>query len=568
MTNPARLNDLAARLLDDGALSPEEERELGLALQQDPAARQLVLSYLRLEGGLIEQARAGLLATPAPARSPAIPRIQPLRRPPSIAAWVTGLTAAAILLGLLLLVEQQSSTPQKPLAGRSAPMRPEPRPDAAPTAHPQAGAPDTRPPRPAAPAETLPTSRPDSPSARNDARPPAPPTPPVDPAPIAAPAPEEVAKAQDAVLTEVILERAEGEVAIVGPSGKKPGSAGDLVRAGQGLETGSEKSLAVLSLPDGTRIEARGETVLRDILQKSGPSGKAGKSLTLSRGTLWADVRPQPADRPLVIHSPKGEVRVVGTVFTVRMDGDPKGSLRLEVQEGKVRFTRSDGKGVDVAAGHSVTAGAGADLTVLRSQEEVLSFQDGRFPTGDYSGTRDTQLMEKAPQTTYGGAKILQAEADDPKDKKKACWPLLRWDLSGIAAGSKIHAVSVTLHITEPSGGQGFYFFESGRAWTESEATWKSASTGNLWRFPGSLGAQERWPMPLGTVAPIRKGEYTAVLGDAGVAVVQSWINTPASNLGLQIAGSAPGPGFHFYSREAAQVENRPRLTIVYTPRK
>ena len=234
-----------------------------------------------------------------------------------------------------------------------------------------------------------------------------------------------------------------------------------------------------------------------------------------------------------------------------------------------MRFTRApDGRGVDVSSGHSVSSGQSPDLVVLRSQEEVLSFQDGRFPAADYSGTRDTQLMEKSPQTNYGGAKVLQAEVEDPKEKKRASWPLLRWDLSSVPAGSRIHSVSVTLHIVEPSHGQSFSFFEPARSWSETEASWKFSSAGNLWRFPGSLGAVERWGTPLGTVAPLQKGEYTAVFGEAGIALVQSWINLPATNLGLQIAGTSPGAGFHFNSREAPAPEVRPRLTIVYTPKK
>ncbi|HVR85737.1 MAG TPA: DNRLRE domain-containing protein, partial [Planctomycetota bacterium] len=373
----------------------------------------------------------------------------------------------------------------------------------------------------------------------------------------------------DAVLTDVFLERVEGEVTVAGAGGRAPGRAGDSVRAGQDLETGSGKSLAVLSFPDGTRFEVRPDTLLRDIRQKGAAPGKTGKSIYLQRGALWAEVRPQPPDRPLVIVAPRGEARVVGTVFTLRMDADPKGVLRLDVQEGKVHFTRSsDGRGVDVGAGHSASSGQSADLVVLRSQEVVQSFQDGRFPTADYAGTRDTQLAEKSPQTAFGGAKILLAEAEDPKEKRKASWPLLRWDLSSVPVGSRVHSATVTLHVAEPSRGQMFYFFEPARSWSELEATWKLASPGNFWRFPGSLGAVERWGAPLGTLSPLQKGEYTTVLGEAGIALVQSWISAPATNLGLQIAGSTPGAGFHFHSREAQTPETRPRLTIIYTPKK
>ncbi|HLY72542.1 MAG TPA: DNRLRE domain-containing protein [Planctomycetota bacterium] len=566
--NPDRLSDLASRLFEEGALSPEEERELGLALRESPESRRLLLSYFRLEGAILEQARAGLVSTPAAARTSAAYRNVPPRKTPSFGAWISGLAAAAVLLGLLLFIaEGGPASAPAPSVARSPGERPEirssnvnpltPPPESTASARESAPAPEApgRPPkdqplpRPSEQEPVLPqASTPNVPGARTE---------------------EEGPRPSDAVLTDVFLERVEGEVTLVGSGARSPGKAGDPVRAGQGLETGSGKSLAVLSFPDGTRIEARPETVLLDIRQKGGPAARSGKSVYLQRGSLWAEVRPQSADHPFVVLAPRGEARVVGTVFTLRMDPDPKGALRLDVQEGKVHFTRSaDGRGVDVGAGNSVTSGQGADLVVVRSQEAVQSFQDGRFPTADYAGTRDTQLAEKNPVSAYGGAKLLLAEAPDPKEKKKASWPLLRWDLTSIPAGSRIHSVSVTLHVTEPSRGQVFYFFEPARAWSESEASWKFASAGNLWRYPGSLGAVERWGTPLGTLSPFQKGEYTTELGEAGTLLVQSWINAPATNLGLQIAGSTPGTGFHFYSREAQVPETRPRLTVVYTPKK
>jgi len=366
----------------------------------------------------------------------------------------------------------------------------------------------------------------------------------------------------------VLIERAEGDVFVSGGGPRVAGRPGDPIRPGQHLETGPGKSLAVLSFPDGSRVEARPDTLLRDIREKGGPAA-AGKSLTLQRGSVWAQIRTQPAERPLVVQTPRGEARVLGTIFTLRVDADPKGSLRLDVQEGKVRFTRSsDNRPVDVAAGHSVSSGPGSDLVLLRSQEVVQSFQDGRFPAADYAGTRDTTIAENKPQSNFGGSRTLVAEPEDAKEKRKASWALLRWDVSGIPTGSLVHSVSVTLHILEPSHGQAYYFFEPARTWTESEASWKFASSGALWRFPGSLGAAERWPSPLGTLAPLQKGEYTAVLGDAGVALVQSWVNAPAGNLGLLIAGASPAAGIRFSSREASPPESRPRLTIVYGPRK
>jgi len=563
---PDRRSDLTSRLFEPEGLTPEEERELGLELRENPESRRLLVAYFRLEGAILEQARAGLVSPPSPARIPGALRKVPAERTPIAAIWISGLAAAAALLALLFYADARPRAALEPLAVHPSLSSPEGRPQT-PDAAPESTAPAV----PVPGKEKLSEVPPPLPGDETRLRPSDPSVPAPQPPVESSPAPrtsEPGSRTLDAVLTELSIERTEGEVAVVGAAGRTPGRAGDTIRAGQGLETGG-KSRAILSFPDGTRIEARADTLLQDLRQKGTAPGKTGKSMVLQHGTVWAEVRPQPADHPLVISAPRGEARVLGTVFTLSMDSDPKGTLRLDVQEGKVHFTRSsDGRGVDVGAGHSASSGQSADLVVLRSQEVIQSFQDGRYPTPDYAGTRDTQIAEKSPQTAFGGAKLLLAEAEDPKEKRKACWTLLRWDLSTVPIGSRIRSASVTLHVAEPSRGQLFYFFEPARSWSESEATWKLASAGNLWRFPGSLGAVERWTAPLGTLSPLQKGEYTTVLGDAGIALIQSWINVPASNLGLQIAGSSPGPGFHVHSREASAPETRPRLTIVYTPKK
>jgi hypothetical protein len=90
--------------------------------------------------------------------------------------------------------------------------------------------------------------------------------------------------------------------------------------------------------PDGTRVELRGETEVRDL---------APKRLFLARGALEARVTKQAS--ALIFDTPQAEAKVLGT--TLRLQVDAKGTL-LEVDEGKVRLTRtSDQKAVDVVAG-------------------------------------------------------------------------------------------------------------------------------------------------------------------------------------------------------------------------
>lgn len=78
------------------------------------------------------------------------------------------------------------------------------------------------------------------------------------------------------------------------------------------------------------------------------------KEVHLRHGSLSANVEPQPADCPMLVHTPSAELKVLGTQFNV--DALPD-ATRLAVNEGLVRLKRlTDGKEVDVPARHEVTA--------------------------------------------------------------------------------------------------------------------------------------------------------------------------------------------------------------------
>ncbi len=149
-------------------------------------------------------------------------------------------------------------------------------------------------------------------------------------------------------------------------------SAGDLLFAGQGLETDA-KGRAVIRYPDRTRLELASQTRIRG-LEVAG-----GKKLFVVRGRVTADVAPQPAGLPMTVRTAEAEAKVLGTKFVV---GAATGSTRLEVEKGLVRLTRlSDRKSADVAAGQVAVAAAGADL-VARAVFPPMTPDSWRFVPG------------------------------------------------------------------------------------------------------------------------------------------------------------------------------------------
>jgi hypothetical protein len=103
----------------------------------------------------------------------------------------------------------------------------------------------------------------------------------------------------------------------------------------------------------------------------------------------------QPADQPMVVATPQGEARVIGTAFRVTI---AKGATQLEVTEGKVRFSRArDGKSVDVGAGQVLVAGD-AELAPrpLQPDEVVLHARDGRIAGEEWKLVADRRASAGA----------------------------------------------------------------------------------------------------------------------------------------------------------------------------
>jgi hypothetical protein len=59
-------------------------------------------------------------------------------------------------------------------------------------------------------------------------------------------------------------------------------------------------------------------------------------------------------------------------------------------------------------------------------------------------------------------------------------------------------------------------------------------------------------------------GNVTVSLNDAGVALVQTWVNGDEENAGILIADTSKGDGIDLASSEHEAIELRPKLSITY----
>lgn len=193
------------------------------------------------------------------------------------------------------------------------------------------------------------------------------------------------------------------------------------------------------------------------------------------------------------------------------------------------------------------------------------AFQNGVSPSTSYAGTVDTTISQNQPTTNFASAPTILVDGDDPGSTGRDLSTLIKWDVTSIPAGSSIKSAQLKLNVVDVSS-LTYEFYEMKRAWSESQATWNQYATGAAWQTAGGLGTSDRGNTPLGTITGSATGAHTVTLNSAGLALLQTWVNTPSTNRGLVVSDSANWDGCDLSSSESATLALRPQLTVTYAP--
>src|SRR5438034_10980619 len=127
-------------------------------------------------------------------------------------------------------------------------------------------------------------------------------------------------------------------------------------------------------------------------------------------------------------------------------------------------------------------------------------------PTSAYTKTQDTYMSEVRPDTNYGTSGTLWADGDEGNGKDRAV--LLKWEDLNIPAGSTVKSATITLNVTNSSGGT-YELYELKRSWSETEATWNKDASGDECQTPRDTGNSDRGTTVLGSVADSSIGNLT-----------------------------------------------------------
>lgn len=390
--DPARLKELvdlsrADRILSAGAESTADAftRRVMADLEKDKT---------RFVRAVMSDVRGGNRPTARP-RTPLRPSDG---GSPSWFGWAAVAAGAVFALGLLIYaLNSGGGEPPNPRQAKTEKKKPAPPPEErkeapapkAPEAPPAPPKPES--PRPAP--EEKPAPKPEVPAPPPEAPKPEPPK----PKPVVPEKPVE----KPTVVEVATLDRVEGTVTVA----KAPAQPGSPLLAGFELETADERSAAQLHLPDGTKIEVKGSSRLRDV------SDATGRRIFVD-GVIVSDIAKQPADQSLVFVTAHAEARIVGTRIRLEAGGE---STKLDVMEGRVKFTRlKDKMSLEVGAGHTSTAGpniplASRLLRVSTSLAALYTFREGK-----------------------GGVVHDVSHAGAPLDLQIPADPTVRWNAKGL----------------------------------------------------------------------------------------------------------------------------------------
>lgn len=188
---------------------------------------------------------------------------------------------------------------------------------------------------------------------------------------------------------------------------------------------------------------------------------------------------------------------------------------------------------------------------------EVVIFRDGQtLGTGGsapiYSGTTDTQLEQALPTTNEGTVNEIVIKGG--ANKRHA---LIRWDLSYLAPNTVVQNACITFQLQDPSA-QAYPAFELLRSWSESQATWNTATTGTPWQTAGAWGIADSGSVIVGSIAPNSSGQVSIALAKE---LVQRWVSHPEQNYGVVLGNNSSNDGLSFASSEGS-VSERPALLV------
>jgi hypothetical protein len=171
----------------------------------------------------------------------------------------------------------------------------------------------------------------------------------------------------------------------------------------------------------------------------------------------------------------------------------------------------------------------------------------------------DTFIAEDQPNDGHGNDQIVSVDAGPRR------FVLQRIDVSRIPPGSRVESAQIVITMDNDPVEDGRVEAQVLReGWSELAATFNRADFNDLWSSPGAGGSAV-----VNTVIASFEGRTANadLLIDLPPAVVQLWVDVPATNFGIRWRSTSPTDrGGQWHSSESGVATRRPYLRVTFRP--
>jgi ferric-dicitrate binding protein FerR (iron transport regulator) len=214
--------------------------------------------------------------------------------------------------------------------------------------------------------------------------------------------------------------------------GWEPAAAGLALKAGQSIETGSG-GRAGLAVPGIASVRLDHGTRLRLA---------AADRLVIERGAIYVDAgRERPGESRLLVETPVGIVRHVGTQYEVRVDGP---AVRLRVREGRVEWRSRSGAVEHGQAGEQITIAANGDV----ARQPSPGYGDTWDWIGSTTPAMDIEGLPLAQFLAWAGRELgREVVFATPGVRQEAASIVVHGSVAGLSPREALEAVLATTSV-------------------------------------------------------------------------------------------------------------------------
>jgi hypothetical protein len=254
-------------------------------------------------------------------------------------------------------------------------------------------------------------------------------------------------------------------------------------------------------------------------------------------------------------NEPSGGAGSVGATSTL---GGTSGIADGGASAGTATVGGSDGGGAMLGGAGAIGDAGAPSCTEIECGQ--IGLGAGTMVTFGYDGSdfngvvSDTYITSNVPAGIYENFGTIQVNS-----VPDTTISLLRFDLSGLPAGTAITGAQLTLAVFKnPSTMGSVTIHQQLEPRTEWETTWNERAAGVPWTAPG-CGVGSRSALVLARFEPYARQTYLLPLPSN---VIQGWVDDPSRNFGFVLAGD----GTDYVDFKPAGVGSgvRPQLSVTH----